>query len=44
MEDCTEEQCADLYAHYNNGEAPRFISENDVSMSTPYEVYVLTDT
>lgn len=44
VEDCTEEQCADYYAHYNNGEAPRFISEKDVSVKTPYGVYILTDT
>jgi len=44
VEDCTEEQCADFYAHYDNGNPPKFISEKDVSMSTPYEVYVLTDT
>ena len=44
VEDCTEEQCADFYAHYDNGNPPKFISEKDVSMTTAYGVYILTDT
>ncbi len=42
--DCTEEKCVDFYSHYDDGKPPKFISEKDVSMATPYGVYILIDT
>jgi len=44
IDDCTEEECKKNYAHYDNGKPPKFISEKDVSMATPYGVYILIDT
>ena len=44
IEDCTEEGYEKNYAHYDSGNPPRFISEKDVSMKTPYGIYILIDT
>lgn len=44
IDDCTEEDCVDYYAHYDRDCPPDLISEKDVSMATPYGVYILIDT
>ena len=42
--DCNEKECVLFYSQYDNGKQPKFISEKDVSMKTPYGIYVLVDT
>ena len=39
--DCTEEECAEIYEHYDNGEMPKLIFVDEVNMDTPDGAYIM---
>lgn len=41
IRDCTEDECMDIYAHYDNGNEPTFIKESEIDMNTPDGVYIV---
>lgn len=41
IEECDEERCRWIYEHYDNGEMPKFIYEDEINMDTPYGTYIL---
>lgn len=41
IRDCTEEECMEIYNHYDNGSAPEFINESDIDMDTPCGIYIV---
>lgn len=43
IEDCTEGELIRLYEHYDKGEAPVHIWISEITMETPYGMYILED-
>lgn len=39
--DCTEEECVEIYEHYDNGKMPKLIYADEVNMDTPDGVYII---
>ena len=43
VEDCTEDELVRFYKHYDKGEAPVHIWVSEITMETPYGMYILED-
>ena len=43
IEDCKEDELIRFYEHYDNGEAPAPILVSEITMGTPYGMYILED-
>ena len=43
VEDCTEDELVRFYKHYDKGEAPVHIWVSEITMETPFGMYILED-
>ena len=41
--DCTEDELVRFYKHYDKGEAPVHIWVSEITMETPFGMYILED-